>query len=161
MNKLLRKLSLGVVCLLMTAFICSCQSSQAGGTFEVGKNTFLLNGKPFVVKAAEVHYPRIPEPYWEQRILSCKALGMNTLCLYVFWNLHEQQPGKFDFSGNNDIAKFCRLAQKHGMYVIVRPGRSMGRMGNGWIALVVTEERRCTVTHAGSLLYGTCWYFHE
>lgn len=79
MNKLLRKLSLGVVCLLMTAFICSCQSAQTGGTFEVGKNTFLLNGKPFVVKAAEVHYPRIPEPYWEQRILSCKALGMNTL----------------------------------------------------------------------------------
>ena len=74
------------------------------------------------LKAAEVHYPRIPEPYWEQRILSCKALGMNTLCLYVFWNLHEQQPGKFDFSGNKDIAKFCRLAQKHGMYVIVRPG---------------------------------------
>lgn len=122
MNKLLRKLSLGVVCLLMMAFICSCQSAQTGGTFEVGKNTFLLNGKPFVVKAAEVHYPRIPEPYWEQRILSCKALGMNTLCLYVFWNLHEQQPGKFDFSGNKDIAKFCRLAQKHGMYVIVRPG---------------------------------------
>lgn len=122
MNKLLRKLSLGVVCLLMTAFICSCQSAQTGGTFEVGKNTFLLNGKPFVVKAAEVHYPRIPEPYWEQRILSCKALGMNTLCLYVFWNLHEQQPDKFDFSGNKDIAKFCRLAQKHGMYVIVRPG---------------------------------------
>ena len=122
MNKLLRKLSLGVACLLMAAFISSCQSSQASGTFEVGKNTFLLNGKPFVVKAAEVHYPRIPEPYWEQRILSCKALGMNTLCLYVFWNLHEQQPGKFDFSGNKDIAKFCRLAQKHGMYVIVRPG---------------------------------------
>ncbi len=91
-------------------------------TFAVGKGTFMLNGKPFVVKAAEVHYPRIPEPYWEQRILSCKALGMNTLCLYVFWNLHEQQPGKFDFSGNKDIAKFCRLAQKHGMYVIVRPG---------------------------------------
>lgn len=91
-------------------------------TFSVGKGTFLLNGKPFVVKAAEVHYPRIPEPYWEQRILSCKALGMNTICLYVFWNLHEQHPGEFDFSGNKDIAKFCRLAQKHGMYVIVRPG---------------------------------------
>lgn len=75
-----------------------------------------------VVKAAEIHYPRIPEPYWEQRIESCKALGMNTICLYVFWNLHEQEEGKFDFTGNKDIAKFCRLAQKHGMYVIVRPG---------------------------------------
>lgn len=102
--------------------VSSCSTSGAKETFEVGKNTFLLNGQPFVVKAAEVHYPRIPEPYWEQRILSCKALGMNTLCLYVFWNLHEQQPGQFDFTGNKDLAKFCRLAQKHGMYVIVRPG---------------------------------------
>ena len=96
--------------------------SEQKNTFEIGKGTFLLNGEPFVVKAAEVHYPRIPAPYWEQRILLCKALGMNTLCLYVFWNLHEQSPGEFDFTGNKDIAKFCRLAQKHGMYVIVRPG---------------------------------------
>ncbi|MBF1560500.1 beta-galactosidase, partial [Segatella salivae] len=50
------------------------------------------------------------------------ALGMNTICLYVFWNIHEQQEGKFDFTGNNDVAAFCRLAQKNGMYVIVRPG---------------------------------------
>lgn len=85
-------------------------------------STFLLNGKPFVIKAAEVHYPRIPRPYWEHRIKMCKALGMNTLCLYVFWNIHEPEEGKFDFTGNNDIAEFCRLAQKHGMYVIVRPG---------------------------------------
>ena len=103
--------------------MASCSSDKGEKNFfSVGKNTFLLNGQPFVIKAAEIHYPRIPEPYWEHRILSCKALGMNTICLYVFWNLHEQQPGKFDFTGNNDIARFCRLAQKHGMYVIVRPG---------------------------------------
>ena len=76
--------------------------------FEVGKNTFLLNGQPFVVKAAELHYPRIPKPYWEHRIQMCKALGMNTICLYVFWNAHEPQPGQFDFSGQNDLAAFCR-----------------------------------------------------
>lgn len=52
----------------------------------------------------------------------CKALGMNTVCLYVFWNIHEQQEGKFDFTGNNDVAEFCRLAQRNGLYVIVRPG---------------------------------------
>ena len=69
---------------VMALFLASCSGTQKG-TFEVGKGTFLLNGKPFVIKAAEVHYPRIPQPYWEQRILSCKALGMNTLCLYVFW----------------------------------------------------------------------------
>ena len=92
------------------------------GTFTTGDKTFLLNGQPFIVKAAEVHYPRIPRPYWEHRIKMCKALGMNAVCIYIFWNIHEQREGQFDFTGNNDVAEFCRLAQKNGLYVIVRPG---------------------------------------
>ena len=92
------------------------------GTFTTGDKTFLLNGEPFIVKAAEVHYPRIPRPYWEHRIQMCKALGMNAVCIYIFWNIHEQQENVFDFTGNNDVAEFCRLAQKNGLYVIVRPG---------------------------------------
>ena len=103
--------------------VCSAAvAAPRGGTFTTGDKTFLLNGKPFVVKAAELHYPRIPRPYWEHRIKMCKALGMNTVCLYVFWNIHEQREGEYDFTGQNDIAEFCRLAQKNGMYVIVRPG---------------------------------------
>lgn len=100
------------------------QSTQIAGkgTFAAGKNTFLLNGKPFIIKAAELHYPRIPKAYWEQRMQMCKALGMNTVCMYVFWNYHEQKPGQFDFKGQKDVAEFCRLAQKNGLYVIVRPG---------------------------------------
>ena len=100
----------------------AAQTDVADQHFTIGQKTFLLNGKPFTVKAAEMHYPRIPRPYWEHRIKMCKALGMNTICLYVFWNIHEQRPGEYDFSDNYDIAAFCRLAQKHGMYVIVRPG---------------------------------------
>lgn len=91
-------------------------------SFEFGNKTFLLNGKPFVVKAAEVHYPRIPRPYWEQRIKMCKALGMNTLCVIVFWNIHEQRMDEFDFTGNNDLRAFIKLAQKNGMKVILLPG---------------------------------------
>ena len=97
-------------------------NAQKGHSFAVGENTFLLDGQPFVVKAAELHYPRIPKPYWEHRIRMCRALGMNTVCLYVFWNIHEQREGEFDFTGQNDVAEFCRLCQKNGMYVIVRPG---------------------------------------
>ena len=59
-------------------------AAKKGGTFTTGNKTFLLNGKPFIVKAAELHYPRIPRAYWEHRIKMCKALGMNTVCLYVF-----------------------------------------------------------------------------
>ena len=107
---------------LLTFAPTEMMAAKKGGTFTTGDKTFLLNGKPFVVKAAELHYPRIPRAYWEHRIKMCKALGMNTVCLYVFWNIHEQQEGKFDFTGNNDVAEFCRLCQKNGMYVIVRPG---------------------------------------
>jgi len=110
---------------LAASFLC-CNGVAAApatpGSFKVGNKTFLLNDKPFVVKAAEVHYPRIPREYWEQRIQMCKALGMNTLCIYIFWNSHEQQQDKFDFTGNNDIRAFVQLAQKNGMWVIVRPG---------------------------------------
>ncbi|GAB6007444.1 beta-galactosidase [Dysgonomonas reticulitermitis] len=113
MKKILFILCLAFVCLL------SCTKKE---TFEVGKQAFVLNGEPFVIKAAEIHYPRIPREYWEHRIQMCKALGMNTICLYVFWNIHEPEKDQFDFTGNNDVAEFCRLAQKNGMYVIVRPG---------------------------------------
>lgn len=96
--------------------------NTSGSRFEAGKGTFLLNGTPIVIKAAELHYPRIPKPYWDQRIKLCKALGMNTICLYVFWNAHESRPGVFDFTGQNDLAEFCRLCRANGMYVILRPG---------------------------------------
>ncbi len=111
------------VFLLSMACALGCPTAiHAAQTFEVGQNTFLLDGKPFVVKAAEMHYPRIPRPYWEHRIQMCKALGMNTVCIYVFWNIHEQREGEFDFTDNNDVAEFCRLCQKNGLFVIVRPG---------------------------------------
>ena len=91
-------------------------------TFTQGDGTFLLDGKPFVVKAAELHYARIPREYWDHRIKMCKALGMNAICAYVFWNYHEPQPGVWDFSGNHDLAAFMELCKKNGMWVIVRPG---------------------------------------
>ena len=109
--------------LTLCALICTTAlAASKPGTFTIGNKTFLLNGQPFVVKAAEVHYPRIPRPYWEHRIQMCKALGMNAVCIYIFWNIHEQQEGQFNFTDNNDVAEFCRIAQKNGMYVIVCPG---------------------------------------
>ncbi len=119
MKTLLKTFALTALLLTVPAMM---QAANKPGTFTTGDKTFLLNGEPFIVKAAEVHYPRIPRPYWEHRIQMCKALGMNAVCIYIFWNIHEQKEGQFDFTGNNDVAEFCRIAQKNGMYVIVRPG---------------------------------------
>ena len=116
------KKALSMFLLTMVCALWNPGTTCAAQTFKVGQKTFLLDGKPFVIKAAEMHYPRIPRPNWEHRIQMCKALGMNTICIYVFWNIHEQREGEFNFTDNNDVAAFCRLAQKNGMYVIVRPG---------------------------------------
>lgn len=90
--------------------------------FSSSDGSFMLDGKPFVIKAAELHYPRIPKEYWEHRIQMCKALGMNTICLYVFWNSHEPERDKFDFTGQNNLREFVELCDANGMKVILRPG---------------------------------------
>ena len=51
-----------------------------------------------------------------------KAMGLNTVCAYLFWNLHEPKPGEFVWTGQADDAEFCRIAQEEGLWVILRPG---------------------------------------
>ena len=70
-----------------------------------------------------MHPARIPAEYWRQRIQMAKAMGLNTIAAYVFWNYQEPEEGKFDFkTGNHDIARFFRICQEEGMYVLLRPG---------------------------------------
>lgn len=82
----------------------------------------MLDGKPFIIRSGEMHYPRVPREHWRDRFKKAKALGLNTITTYIFWNLHEKQPGKFDFSGNLDVAEFTKIAQEEGLLMIVRPG---------------------------------------
>ena len=42
-------------------------------------------------------------------------MGPNAVTVYVFWNAHEETPGVFDFSGQNDVAEFLREAQQEGL----------------------------------------------
>ena len=92
-------------------------------TFSLGKHDFLLNGKPLQIISGEMHPARIPRIYWRQRIQMAKAMGCNTIAVYIFWNYHESKPGVFDFkSGNHDIAEFIKICQQEGMWVMLRPG---------------------------------------
>jgi beta-galactosidase len=96
--------------------------SDAQGKFMIEKDRFLLNGKPFQILSGEMHYPRVPREYWKDRLAKARAMGLNTVCTYLFWNCHEPRPGEFVFDGNLDVAEYIRDAQKAGLYVIVRPG---------------------------------------
>jgi len=91
-------------------------------SFRAEGGNFLLDGKPFQIISGEMHYPRVPRAYWRARFRMAKAMGLNTITTYVFWNEHEPQPGVFDFTGQRDIAEYIREAQQEGLYVILRPG---------------------------------------
>ncbi|HET6254961.1 MAG TPA: beta-galactosidase [Puia sp.] len=97
--------------------------TQGMHRFSLGRHEFLLDGKPFQIISGEMHPARIPREYWLHRIRMAKAMGCNTIAVYVFWNYHEAEPGQWDFrSGNHDIAAFIRLCQAEGMWVLLRPG---------------------------------------
>jgi beta-galactosidase len=91
-------------------------------TFTVSGEQFLLDGKPYQVISGEMHYSRIPRAYWRDRLQKARAMGLNTITTYVFWNLHEPRPGVYDFSGENDVAEYIREARQEGLHVILRPG---------------------------------------
>jgi beta-galactosidase len=114
--------------LAATALILALAAAPAAGqtpkahAFTVQGDQFNLDGQPFVIRSGELHYPRVPREYWRDRMRKMRALGLNTLCTYVFWNLHEPVEGRFDFSGQRDLAAFLRTAQEEGLFVILRPG---------------------------------------
>ena len=90
--------------------------------FTLGRRQFLLDGRPFQVRSGELHPVRIPAAYWRHRIHMAKAMGLNTIALYLMWNALERAPGRFDFHGRNDIARFIGLCAEEGMWVYLRPG---------------------------------------
>lgn len=96
--------------------------AQQKHLFTFNPEGFLLDGKPFEIWSGELHFQRIPRAYWRDRLMKARAMGLNTIATYVFWNQLEPRAGHWDFSGNNDLAAFIREAEAQGLYVIVRPG---------------------------------------
>ncbi len=90
--------------------------------FSIGETEFLLDGEPFLIRCGEIHFTRVPPALWQHRLQMCKAMGLNTVCVYLFWNFHEWEEGRFNWEGWADVAQFCCLAQQEGLWVLLRPG---------------------------------------
>ena len=91
-------------------------------TLKANGDHFELDAKPFQIISGAIHYERVPRAYWRDRLRKARAMGLNTIETYVFWNVHEPEPGRFDFSGQYDVAEFLREAQQEGLFVLLRPG---------------------------------------
>lgn len=117
MKKILFKLGILLICLM--PFFTRAQTKG----FSISNGEFQKDGKIVKIHSGEMHYARIPKEYWRHRLQMLKAMGMNTVATYVFWNYHEIEPGVWDFkTGNRDLAEFLRIAKSEGLYVILRPG---------------------------------------
>lgn len=90
--------------------------------FSTRGTQFIRDGRPYQLISGAIHFQRIPRAYWKDRLQKARAMGLNTVETYVFWNLVELREGQFDFTGNNDIGAFVREAASQGLNVILRPG---------------------------------------
>ena len=99
------------------------QKQKSRHTFSLGTTEFLLDGNSFQIISGEMHPSRIPAAYWRNRIQMAKAMGCNTISVYIMWNYHESQEGVYDFeSENRNLAEFFRIVAEEGLWLIVRPG---------------------------------------
>ena len=97
-------------------------TSPDGTSLSVNNRYFERNGKPWYPIMGEFHYSRYPHQYWEEEIMKMKSAGISIVASYVFWNVHEQAKGSWDWTGNLDLRHFIELCQKHKMYVWIRIG---------------------------------------
>ncbi|XP_018321352.1 beta-galactosidase-1-like protein 3 [Agrilus planipennis] len=104
----------------------------AGGItsgLSVDQPYFTLNNKNISIYSGSLHYYRVPKPYWADRLRKFRAAGLNTVETYIPWNLHEPQPGVYDFGNGGsdfqdflDLEHFLKLAKQEDLFVILRPG---------------------------------------
>ncbi|KAM6169237.1 beta-galactosidase [Rhynchocyon petersi] len=112
--------------LLLPLLLVSARSSHNGSqrtfTIDYNQDSFLKDGQRFRYISGSIHYNRIPRFYWKDRLLKMRMAGLNAIQMYVPWNFHEPQPGKYQFSGDRDVEYFIRLAHELELLVILRPG---------------------------------------
>lgn len=121
-------------------------SNPSGERIEVNSYYMSVGGKPVIPVMGEFHYSRYPECQWEEEILKMKAGGVTVIPTYVFWSIHEEKEGVFNWEGNRNLRKFLSLCQKHNVWTVVRIGPFChGEIRNGglpdWLFVKPLEIR--------------------
>ena len=116
----------------------------------VANKQILIDGKPVIIRAGEIHYYRLEKSEWQDRIDKLKNAGLNTVASYIPWLCHEEKRGEFDLDGHNrenlDVAGFIDLCAQNGLYFIARPGPFiMAEMKNEGIPFWVARSYPETV----------------
>ncbi|XP_028786590.1 beta-galactosidase 6-like [Neltuma alba] len=84
--------------------------------------SLLIDGQRKILFSGSIHYPRSTPQMWPSLIAKAKEGGIDVIQTYVFWNVHEPQPGQYDFSGRYDLVRFVKEVQAQGLYITLRIG---------------------------------------
>ncbi|XP_052200823.1 LOW QUALITY PROTEIN: beta-galactosidase 16-like [Diospyros lotus] len=94
----------------------------SGGEVTYDSRSLIINGERKILFSGSIHYPRSTPDMWPSLISKAKEGGLDVIQTYVFWNIHEPQPGQYDFSGRRDLVRFMKEIQAQGLYASLRIG---------------------------------------
>ena len=104
-------------------------TNPKGEKIDVNNYYISINNKPIIPITGEFHFSRCPSQYWDESIKKMKAGGINVIATYVFWNMHEENEGRFNWTGDKNVREFIELCKQNNIYAIVR----IGPFGHGEI----------------------------
>ncbi|XP_023516730.1 beta-galactosidase-like [Cucurbita pepo subsp. pepo] len=113
--------NIGSLVLFLVASL-ACLSFSTADNVTYDSNALIINGERRIIFSGSIHYPRSTDAMWPDLIQKAKDGGLDAIETYIFWDRHEPQRRKYDFSGNLDFIKFFQLIQDAGLYVVMRIG---------------------------------------
>jgi beta-galactosidase len=91
----------------------------------VGWQQFAVDGRAVPLYGGAAHYWRLEREKWDGILDSVKAMGFTTISIYIPWEVHEIERGRFDFGEidpRKDIDAYLSLIESKGLRIVVRPG---------------------------------------
>jgi beta-galactosidase len=100
--------------------LAAASVSDPAVTFDA--RSLSVHGKRALLLCGEMHYSRSTRAMWPDLLDRSKALGLNSIAVYVFWNQHEPERDVYDFAGERDLGHFLDLCKERGLLVFLRVG---------------------------------------
>lgn len=119
--------------------------------------SFMLDGRRIWLVGATVPMAQIPRDRWAERLHQAKQSGFNTIDTSVVWSRHEPRPGKFDFTGENDLRHFVKLVQEAGLWCVLRVGPYIGgRLDQGGLPAWLAEVKNVALRTKNTPFLDAC-----
>ncbi len=121
----------------------------------IQNGSMAIDGEEVSLYGGAVHYWRLERDRWEPILDSVRRMGFTMISIYIPWEAHEIEKGRFDFGEidpSNDIDAFLTLCEQKGFRIVVRPGPQINSELTwfGYPQRILADERLHAVSAKGS-----------